>query len=212
MLVAIFMDIQQFITSLGFFTIGSISLTAVIGFVAKSIFNKYLDKNIEMFRFKLQQENEKFRFELQRQNAEYQIKFEALHKDRAEVIKQLHNQLTTMRYQLISFNIDSELQKLPIEENPVLKKYKELEIFFEKNKLYFSKTICEKVTNFMSKFLASAAISAYLSKNRDKIKFIRKDDPEQKEIPQKNLFNLLDDSNILSDLENEFRDLIGVQK
>ena len=203
------MNSLQIIENLGFFAIGTVTLSAMIGFLAKSIFNNYLNKNVESFKFQLQQENERFKSELQRENLEFQIKFSALHKDRAVIIKELHGLFILVRQELKNFNKNEELQKLPAALNPVLKKFEELHNYFYSNKLYFSKMLCNKVEDFLNRFLASAAISEFLSKNRDKYKIARKNDPSQRELDQTELFDMLKDSEVLNDLEDEFRKIIG---
>lgn len=206
------MNIQQIIQNLGIFTIGTVTVTTMLGFIAKSIFNNYLNKHIELYKFKLQHETEKFKSELKRQNTEYQIKFSTLHKDRADVIKQLHSSFINIRQELKKYNKSDELQKLPQELNPVLLKFHDLQTFFEANRLYFPKDLCLKIDEFLMRFLASAAMLEFFSKNRDKYKIARKDDPKEKELEQNEFFNMINDSEILKDLEDEFRSLIGVSE
>ena len=206
------MNLQQIIENLGIFTIGTVTITTVIGFIAKSIFNNYLNKRTELYKSELLQENEKFKAELQKQNTEHQIKFSTLHTDRASIIKDLHNGFIALRKELIQFNNDKELQNLPSEANPVLMKFDEIKTIFSKNRFYFSTTLCDKIDEYLMRFVTSAAISEFFSKNRNKYRISRKNDPTDKELEQKDFIDMLNDSEILKELENDFRNLIGVDK
>ena len=135
------MNLQELLENLGIFTIGTVTVTTVIGFIAKSIFNNYLSKKVELYKSQLQYESETFKAELQRQNAEHQIKFSALHKDRATIIKELHTGFLNVRKELIEYNKDPQLQQLPKEQNPVLLRFYELRSFFNLNKLFFPKSL-----------------------------------------------------------------------
>ena len=206
------MNLQQIIENLGIFTIGTVTITTVIGFIAKSIFNNYLNKRTELYKSELLQENEKFKAELQKQNTEHQIKFSTLHTDRASIIKDLHNGFIALQKELIQFNNDKELQNLPSEANPVLMKFDEIKTIFSKNRFYFSTTLCDKIDEYLMRFVTSAAISEFFSKNRNKYRISRKNDPTDKELEQKDFIDMLNDSEILKELENDFRNLIGVDK
>lgn len=203
------MDILTILRDLGIFTIGTISVVSVIGYITKSIFNNYLDKRVELYKNELLRENENFRAELERKNTEHQIKFSTLHADRINAIKTLHSSFAELRQELIKYNKDTEKHNLDYEQNPVFLKMNEVHNIFIVNKIYFSEELAKKIEAFVGTFSVTASLAVFFSKNRDKWLLVRKTEPE-KELQQKEFIDLLDESKILLELENEFRNIIGV--
>lgn len=75
------------------FSIGSVTLGGVIIFIAKGIFNAFLNKDIENFKIKLNKELEDHKSELQKINFEHQTKFTKLYEERATVVKETYKML-----------------------------------------------------------------------------------------------------------------------
>lgn len=113
------------------FSIGTISLSGAIVYLAKSIFNKVLDKDLE-----------KFKIEQQRIADEYKFKFSKLHEERAVVIRELYSKLLEVEDCLSSAIKSIEKKQYD------LKIYKEMTFYISqymdysnKNKLFFNKDI-----------------------------------------------------------------------
>jgi hypothetical protein len=109
-------------------TIGTNAIfLAVLGFVAKSIFNQMLSRDVEKFKVQIQAthdaELERLRAELGQTAFVKQTKFAALHEKRVQVIARLYELfvLTEMSYRGFAFETESPDESFnwqnPPEEN-----------------------------------------------------------------------------------------------
>jgi len=91
------MDIKVIVENILTFTIGSVSISAVIIFVAKNIFNKWLETRVMEHQHELDLKSEEFRIQKEEIAEKNKIKFTKLHEDRAEVIKTLYGMLVELQ-------------------------------------------------------------------------------------------------------------------
>lgn len=136
--------IGEWILNLGIFSIGTASITAVIGFLGKSIFQTYLTKQTETFKS-----------ELQRLTNRHQITFSKLHEERAETIKDLYTKLVELESStrgLVDFGhlYDKEMEKERSKE--VVEKSSELYQYCNVNRIYFSEDICKSLDKIHENF------------------------------------------------------------
>jgi hypothetical protein len=82
----------EVITSLGIFTVGSISITGLLAFFGRKLFEQYLQKKLDDHRNQLQ-------LILQ----EHKIRYSKLHSDRADVIRVLYEKLVIMEQSMRTY-------------------------------------------------------------------------------------------------------------
>jgi hypothetical protein len=197
------MTIPEMLT---YFTVGTISIVSAIGFIAKSVFNNYLNQKTENFKSELGKENELFKVQLQRNVYEHQIKFSSLHNERAEVIKGLYKKLVELRSLLSSSIQKSNIAKFDVEKSKEIwtlsnETFKE----FNSNKLYFKQDLCYKIEEFLKGVQATNFLFEIHEKG-DEYKVLH----FEKEINKEQILKILDETKTLIELEKEFRELIGV--
>ncbi|MGX5472604.1 hypothetical protein [Bacillus toyonensis] len=111
----------RWIGNLSIFTLGTATITGIVGYLFKTVFTHMLNKETELHKSILNQQTEHYKAELQRINNKYNITFSKLHVDRAETIKSLYSKLIKlqtntfallgpkgMAYQLIDRSIDKK--------------------------------------------------------------------------------------------------------
>lgn len=122
--------------NLGFFSIGSVT----IGWLVKSLFSRYIDKDFEKFKYTLNKEN---------------FKFSKLHEKRATVIEGLYAKLTILERSMQSFM--SPLQ-LAGEKTHKDKQKETAEIaddfveFCSLKRIYFNEDTCELLDSIIKEF------------------------------------------------------------
>lgn len=120
---------MSLIKEIAMFSIGTISVSGAVAYIAKAIINNWINKDIE-----------RYKIELNRLSLEHQIKFSKLHNDRAEVIKNLYSKLDDLKLKL----------EIVLDKNSysVFDNQDELYIildfldYYAKNKIYFNRDIC----------------------------------------------------------------------
>ncbi len=182
---------------------------AILGFVAKSIFNQFLSRDIENHKTKLQAthdiELEKLRFDLSKLASEHQIVFSKLHETRAEVIAKLYELLVEAEATYAGLASDYALTKKADISKDVFKdadqKWFELGYYFSRKKIYFDDVFCRRMSELLSAYISGGLL--YLSLENDpKEKNASKDflEKARNEIPK-----------IKQDMERDFRHFLGIQ-
>ncbi len=118
----------------------------------KSIVTHYLDKDVEGYKLILKAENdfevEKFKHKLEKATAEHKVRFEKLHEHRDYVIATLYSRIVEF-YQAIGRFFDTSilLEQHEIEEEAKLlwRAVDSFRNFSEKNRIYFSEDICKRI-------------------------------------------------------------------
>ena len=193
---------------LGYFTIGTISITGLIGYIFKTYFENYLQNRSEELKLTTQ-------FLLNQK----QIKYTKLHEERGEIIKELYSKL--LDYKL---SIESYLMILSIGGDERNRKeaqfgWRDKGISFEKfynlNRIFFSSNFCNLSDNLREEMKSiNQQISGYLdqynifhliqSNSKESTEYIRMIMNAQKDISLKV-------EPLLKELEEEFRELLGVE-
>ncbi len=97
------------LTSLGFFTLGSVSIVGIIAFFGKRLFEQYLQKRFQ----------------------QYQIQFSKLHNDRADVVRNLYTKLVIMGRDMNAYIFPMQFAGDPPREQKRISAGKSAEEFFD---------------------------------------------------------------------------------
>ncbi len=135
------------------FGISAVTITGLIAFTGKRIFEHYLKLKVDSFKNELEMKAIEFQNELERINFEHQIKFSKLHNERAEIIKILFNDFTQLE-KLIN-HVTTTLQ------GPEWHQSNEREVMaeeflertkstFENNKIYFPISLCDQIQDALN--------------------------------------------------------------
>ncbi|TKJ34601.1 MAG: hypothetical protein CEE38_17150 [Planctomycetes bacterium B3_Pla] len=223
------MNWESIIKALGLSTV----CIAAVAWVAKAIFSQLLSKDLEKFKSELntscEMQIEQFRSHIQLEAQKRVIEYSSLHTRRGELIADLYSRLSDLdesiqhlilKYQLGQYQeeITKEMPMIPTEirtdlrpdEKKMLEKLTSANLefwnFYKKKKIYFSTRVCDLVDRF-------SGLAFFLESNYENVTF--KDgagnilvnpkvqevwDKASKTIPQ-----------LLSQLETEFRDILGVK-
>lgn len=192
---------------------GSAILFGALAWLTKSIITHLLSKDIDQFKANLQLEAQKEMAQIQStlgiEAFEHQIRFSRLHEKRAEIISQIYSDIFDLHS-----SVDNFVRLLPSsssdENNTNLHKIWDsadrLKTSFGKNKIFFNKTICEKISTLneiMSRPVGEIVIHLEINKEQDwKIlgkKYNYALDILEQKVPL-----------IKSELESDFRNLLGV--
>ncbi|EOO10312.1 hypothetical protein IAW_01119 [Bacillus cereus str. Schrouff] len=217
----------KWIGSLTIFTVGTATITGIIGYLFKKVFEHMLNKETEVhkailnqqtehYRALLNQQTEQYKAELQKINNRHHITFSKLHVDRAETIKNLYVKLvkvydTSMEVlgydgivtHSIGNSIDpSEMRHLA---SSLQQDAKGLKDYFYDNRIYFSEEICELLDKILGKlYIIPFVLSGYNHEWMQEIEGWRE---EVDKIPKEILSDIPE---LQRTLEKEFRKLLGV--
>ena len=125
----------------------------VIGFVAKSIFERMLSRDMDKFKAELQaryeKELERFRVDLKLTAFEHETRFAKLHERRAEVIAALHKMLVQVQ-RTFPMTMPTSLSREDREE--ALNSLSEFARYFDENRIYLSSHLCDKLEALHKEF------------------------------------------------------------
>ena len=135
---------------------GNAILIAALAWLARSVLQHWLTKDVETFKAALLQqyavENERLRHDLQTRAIEHQVSFSKLHERRAEVVAETYAKLVEAFWAMQSFTSIVEWQGEPTK----LEKYqgamdKSADYFryFDKNRIFLPADLCSKLDEFM---------------------------------------------------------------
>ncbi|MCM3216746.1 hypothetical protein ABER75_11645 [Niallia taxi] len=218
------MNLSQIISGLGIFTAGSIVITSILGFIAKSIFNNWmnnrslhykteLDNKSSIYKANLDKEMEHFKLKLQIETTEHQIKYTKLHEDRANTIKELYKYIVNMEQSLNSL---VSLYEFHGEDGKEKKAQKYMQSFntayeyYHINKIYLSENTCSIIDSLLdelrgiwSEFYSYDLINGLSEKHVER--------QEQREV-WRTCYKEMKEKvpKIKRDLENDFRSMLGV--
>jgi len=189
-----------------------ITATAVafglIKYLSQNLFENYLIKKLE-----------NHKSELERLNISHQIQFAALHAERAMIIKKLYESLQDYKLIVMDFfegNLDNTHpdKHLKSQLDSWTKIVVDFSDLFHKNKIFFSVSQVElinRIHNEMSKINDSTQNFLQKFQNiEDEIKAIKNKTPEFNTLRNENDKLVSEIMSLESDLENEFRNLLGV--
>lgn len=131
------MDLQTILSWIGGLTLSVGTAVVIIQFVAKQLFENYLNKRIETHKS-----------DLERLNITHQIQFASLHKERAEAIRKIHDALYSYQLAIIVFfnrDLDKRYPFANLESN--VKEWSDAVINFStlyhKNRIFFTTTVAD---------------------------------------------------------------------
>ncbi|WP_321298819.1 hypothetical protein [Marinifilum fragile] len=214
---------DTFLKTLTEFGISAVSITGLIAYLGKKIFEQYLTLKVDAYKNDLASKSSEFKNELERINIEHQIKFSKLHNDRTEVIKKIFTDFTELE-KLIN-NVTNTWQgpewlDSHEREDQAGEYLKETCSYFEKNKIYFSKELSDEIENALkvckSFILESLRVKNQSNYERQDRAFYFEKEKEGKTAFSKWL-NLESESQkelkkIRNSLAGKFRELFGVKK
>ena len=176
---------------------GATIMVASVSYLFKSLTAHLLSKDIETFKQKL---------------IEDQKKFGSLHEKRAKVIEDLYSKLIDFIGAAESFSSLAEWQGEPSKEEKAIllgDKAGDFREYYLKNKIYFNKSICEKVDSLFGEIYKKTLIyRMHLAHKKDGVG------------DSKHLFdswieawNFMKDKTpiLLETIESEFRSILGVK-
>lgn len=204
----------KWIGSLGVFTLGTATITGIVGYLFKTIFSHILTKQSEEYKSILNKQTESYKSELQRLNNRQQITFSKLHVDRAETIKNVYSKLVELEDSTRNLVKPLQLNGEPSKKEKVTEAYGKFNDFYSYsnvNRIYFSEEICKLIDTIKEAFkeiLVSIETYAVLEdKLADDIDF-RKVQRQVLLANWKRVREEIPELKIL--LEGEFRKLLGV--
>ncbi|PES17528.1 hypothetical protein CN501_08285 [Bacillus cereus] len=167
----------NWIKSLGIFTLGTATITGIIGYLFKAVFTQMLTKESEIhksmlnqqtehYKSILNQQTEHYKAELQRINNKHQITFSKLHADRAEIIKGLYKVLVKLERSSLDLLDPQGIVNNTIDESTmrglVVKTAQHTNVLYDEykiNRIYFSEDICKLIESII---VHMQVIGAYL--------------------------------------------------
>jgi len=143
---------------------------AVVGFVAKSLFNQMLSRDVDKFRIELQATNDKelvkFRSELEKTAFEHQTRFTKLYDKRAEIIGNIYPLILDAEAKCLSLAptfLDIPEEKLISQAFEVTR---DLRTYFDRNRLYLDTELCSDIDNLL-KNLSTSSLKFQASKLKE---------------------------------------------
>ncbi len=201
--------LQIIIASIG----GSAVLFGALAWLFKSIITHYLSKDIDKFKANLQLEAQKemahIQSTLEIEAFEHQIRFSRLHERRADIISLIYRSIVELHLSVNDF-----VRLLPRsskdQNNTNLQRIwnaaDQLKSSFEKNRIFFSEQICEKVSALnetMSKPVSEIVIRLEIDKEQN-WEWLGKRYNEALDVLENKV------PLIKAELESDFRELLGV--
>ncbi len=206
---------------------------AAIAWFAKSVFSLIFSKDLEKFKSDLNANSEKsiekFRSNVQLEAQKRVIEYTSLHDKRGHIIADFYAQLSCLygsieqlmskyRMREIKEDIEKEHPYIPrskqiglsAEEQQAIDAVKacnmELFEFYRKNKIYLSLTVCELTDRFCT-------LASYLAMNYHNVTFKDKEGKLIVASKVKEVWDMAIETipKLLTQLEKEFRDILGVK-
>ncbi|WP_113922469.1 hypothetical protein [Cognataquiflexum aquatile] len=194
---------------IGGFSIAVFFAFGFIKYFSKKLFEDYLQKSIE-----------NHKSNLEKINISHQIQFASLHKERAIVIRELYQKLFDYKLVVIQFfnmNLDPKNEKLDLEIriNEWTITAPEFSTYFHKNRIYFSKELCEIIDNLINQLdVINKETQTFLGSFKlleEQIIAIKSKDKRFSGLRDKvNIYLIRDLEKLSYELEQEFRKILGV--
>jgi len=203
------------------FGITALTITGLIGYFGKKVFEHYLSLKVNSYKEELNKQSIEFKNKLEIINYEHQIKFSKLHADRAEIIKTIFKQITILEELVKSVtttNQGTEWFETQTKEENASKHLIETRKNFEENKIYFHEELSNEIEyalknseSYISESLGIKRQAKRESTNREYWKQMK----EKEETASEKWQNLENHSHeelkrIRESLANKFRELFGV--
>lgn len=200
---------MNILSSMGTFAI----IVAALTWLARSLFSQYLSRDIEKFKAKLQLESQRELAQIQSSLGiaafEHQIRFSQLHEKRATIISELYGAIVELHKSVdnfIRFLASSSSEKRNSNLQKIWEAADRFKVLFEKNRIFFSEKICEKIENLnesMSKPISEIVIHLEVSRQQNWDVLGKTWGEAQKRLVEEIPI-------IKTELETDFRRLLGV--
>jgi len=177
----------------------------------------YLGKFILSKSSELLLENYKNQLEISRN--EHQIKFSKLHEERAKIIEKIYHNFYELEVKLEHMTTlfqGPEWTTDTVRDNDAIKKYTDTRELLEKNRIYFTESLCDKLSSALKNYstvinqMLRAKNQARYESNGSGYKSSEKESPLDLWIDAENKVKK-EIKNLRLELATEFRELIGVK-
>lgn len=205
---------DDFLKYFGFISLGSVTIVSIIGFIAKSVINTWLNSKIENYKATLSKEVEEYKSNLQRLANEHNIRYSKLHNDRAMIIEHLYSQLFKMEKSMREF-----INPVKLSTDPPRKEKGKTAVedansfvdFYYEKKIFFSENICNLIENINKEIRQSFDFFIWYSLPNSIDEYFSNITPKQREIWVE-AWDKIDRNvpELRKELEDQFRELLGV--
>src|SRR5690348_14609463 len=144
--------INYFIT----LVISTVGISGIIIYIGKRVVDKSLDIGVERYKSTLEKDlethkaallkqTEEFRANLQMLTLEHQIRYTKLHEERGLSVKETYSLLIDLNHKLEYFTTMLQGPEWVTDqerENAARESYQKLNVFFQKNHIYYPEVIC----------------------------------------------------------------------
>jgi hypothetical protein len=152
------MDWGQILAATLFNAVFTAGALTALGFVARSIIQRWIDKDLASHKAKLQAANdkelEKLRTELRLAAFRHELRFTKLHEKRLEVVAGLYEKLVDLDrayWPETQFNLEKPSLKETV--NAINEAGWEFWEYFDKHRIYFSSSLCGKLEDLRQKYV-----------------------------------------------------------
>lgn len=176
--------------------VASSTLFAALAWLTRSLTTHFLSRDIE-----------RFKATLQLSTLEHQIRFGRLHEKQATLVAELYEKLQRLRKgsRSLCYHVDMSTSEVNKSGQKLAGLYLDAKNFFEIHQIYFSEEICAKMTSIID--LSAEISDEYL------LGHIKEEESGKNESVLKVIENQTESlENLLKQLGNEFRKLLGVPK
>lgn len=142
---------------------GNAALLAVLGWLAKSLVEKLLAKDLERHKANLSAETqaamERLKHDLQRVALEHQVRFSNMHEKRAQVIAELYGLLVQAHWDTSGFVSPMEWAGEPDKKQKYVTAMNATADFFryfEKHRIYLPEALCKQLEDFVKSMRSKA--------------------------------------------------------
>lgn len=160
---------NELLKMLGIYSIGTVLIVSIVGYLGKRIIEQVLNKDLENFKNNLHSENEKaklvFEKEIEGYRANLNLVFNKqiqLYTKKSEVIENLYHKLVELNLAILEMTLSfrnvtgKERQQIQKEEferiNDAAEKGNEFFKYYSSNKIYFDKDTCLLVEDVQKNF------------------------------------------------------------
>jgi|Deesub1362A_J573_1020465.scaffolds.fasta_scaffold02881_5 hypothetical protein len=136
--------ITQLFESLGIAAILSTTFSVALVFIVRKLIEQFFSKDLE-----------RFKTDLEKEVLRYKTQFEALHAERAQVIKEVYKRIVRTQDAFESLIRPLQLAGEPsLEEKAkrVASEFNNLSEFFKENRLYFEEQLAQEIDKLLEKF------------------------------------------------------------
>jgi len=182
-------------------------LIVVIGFLLRSIFNQLLSIDLANHKKDLEIETMNFQNILNQKAFEHQTRFSVLHEKRALVIAELYNRLSQAQRHAAQAVAIAELEGALSQNERFTNASTSMNLlfdYFEPNRIWFSQSICEKISNYSTEL--------HTALHRFRLEAIKLGGPYENWDAWKEVWEKIhnDIPSLKSEIENEFRGILDV--